>query len=111
MMPVVLELLLLVAVVWGLAAWRVPALVWVASAALYLLSWGVLRDGNALLLTLAWGAFLPAAALLSLPPLRQRFISRHLRAWFARVTPEMSTTEREALEAGHRLVGWRSVQW
>ena len=100
MMPVVLELLLLVAVVWGLAAWRVPALVWVASAAMYLLSWGVLRDGNSLLLTLAWGAFLPAAALLSLPPLRQRFISLHLRAWFARVTPEMSTTEREALEAG-----------
>jgi acyl-CoA dehydrogenase len=91
---------MLIAVVWGLAAWRVPALVWVVSTALYLLSWGVLRDGNALLLTLAWGAFLPAAALLSLPPLRQRFISRHLRAWFARVMPEMSITEREALEAG-----------
>ncbi|MBI5041422.1 MAG: acyl-CoA dehydrogenase [Gammaproteobacteria bacterium] len=99
-MPVVFEALLLLAVAWGLAAWRAPALVWFATGALYLLSWSLWRDGNAPSLSLAWGAFLPIAALLSFPPLRRRFISRHLRAWFARVTPEMSTTEREALEAG-----------
>lgn len=95
-----MELFLLAAVVWSLAAWRAPALVWFASGAFYLVSWNLWRDGNAALLTLAWLAFLPAAVLLSSPPLRRRFISRPLRAWFARVTPDMSTTEREALEAG-----------
>jgi len=52
------------------------------------------------LLALAWIAFLPIACLTGIPPLRRRFISRHLRAWFARATPEMSITERQALEAG-----------
>lgn len=100
MLPLGVEIILLIAVAWGLSAWRAPALLWITTIALYLLSWGVWRDGNLLILTFVWMAFLPVALLLGVPPLRQRFISRYVRAWFASVTPEMSTTEREALEAG-----------
>ena len=100
MLPVAVEFALLLGCVWGLAAWRVPGWVWLTAGALYLLSWGLWRDGNAVLLTFAWVAFLPVACLIGIPPLRRRFISGHLRSWFARVTPEMSITERQALEAG-----------
>lgn len=100
MMPFGMELLVLLGAGWALAAWRAPALVWSALGALYLLGWSLWRDGNAVLLVFAWLVFLPTATLLGLPALRRRIISRPLRAWFARVTPEMSTTEREALEAG-----------
>lgn len=100
MLPAVLELALLLGFAWGLAAWRAPGWIWLATGALYLLGWSLWRDGNVVLLVLAWAAFLPIACLTGLAPLRRRFISRHLRAWFARATPEMSVTERQALEAG-----------
>ena len=100
MLPIGVELLVLLGVAWALAAWRAPALVWSTAGTLYLLIWTIWRDGNAIVLSLAWLAFLPSAVLLSIPPLRRRWISRRLRIWFARVTPEMSSTEREALEAG-----------
>ena len=41
-----------------------------------------------------------AAAVLLLPPLRRALITRHIFALFKRILPQMSDTEREALEAG-----------
>lgn len=100
MLSIGLEVLTLVGIAWTLAAWRAPGAVWAGGAALYLVSWSVWRDANAAALAFAWLLFLPIVVLLTVPLLRRRIISRPLRAWFARVTPEMSTTEREALEAG-----------
>lgn len=100
MLPIVAELLVLMAVAWGLAATRAPAFAWAATGALYLLSWSLWRDANIVLLVFAWLVFVPTAAIVSIRPLRRRLISRHVRAWFASVIPEMSNTEREALEAG-----------
>lgn len=100
MLLAVLELALLLGFAWGFAAWRAPGWIWLMTGALYLLGWSLWRNGDVVLLALAWIAFLPIACLTGIPPLRRRFISRHLRAWFARATPEMSITERQALEAG-----------
>jgi acyl-CoA dehydrogenase len=100
MLPAVLELAALLGFVWGLAAWRAPGWAWLATGVLYLLTWSLWRDGNVVLLMFGWAVFLPVAGMTGIPPLRRRFISRHLRAWFARVIPEMSATERQALEAG-----------
>jgi acyl-CoA dehydrogenase len=100
MLPFVVESLLLIALAWALAAARAPALIWSAAGFAYLLSWTLWRDGNALPLIFAWLIFLPTASVLTVPPLRRALLSRHLRAAFARVVPDMSTTEREALEAG-----------
>nr|WP_301288474.1 acyl-CoA dehydrogenase [Natronospira proteinivora] len=51
-------------------------------------------------LVISWGIFLLAAGLLNIAPLRRALISRPALAGFRRVMPEMSDTEREALEAG-----------
>ncbi|MFN2310008.1 MAG: acyl-CoA dehydrogenase [Gammaproteobacteria bacterium] len=99
-MPWMIEVLLLGALAWGLSAARAPALAWSLAGAAYLLSWSLWRDGHLALLIPAWLIFLPAATLLTLRPLRRALLSRHLRRVFAQAVPEMSTTEREALEAG-----------
>lgn len=100
MLSVLFETSLLIGVAWAMMAWRVPAIGWLLAGSLYLLSWSVWRDGHWAALTLAWLVFLPVASLLAIPALRREVLSRRLRAWFASVVPEMSTTEREALEAG-----------
>jgi acyl-CoA dehydrogenase len=49
---------------------------------------------------IALAIFAPLALVLNLPPLRQALITRFVLAWFKGTLPEMSSTEREALEAG-----------
>ncbi|MBM3345029.1 MAG: acyl-CoA dehydrogenase [Betaproteobacteria bacterium] len=44
--------------------------------------------------------FLIVAVILNLPPLRRALISDALLAWFRRILPAMSQTEREAIDAG-----------
>ena len=100
MLAITIELALLIVAVWGLAAVRAPGFVWVLATSAYLLSWGLLRDGNLVVLAFAWLVFLPIAGILSVPALRRRLLTRHLRAAFVAVVPDMSRTEREALEAG-----------
>ena len=39
-------------------------------------------------------------ALLAIKPLRRALITRHVLGWFKNVLPEMSATEREAIQAG-----------
>jgi acyl-CoA dehydrogenase len=49
--------------------------------------------------------FLTAAfALFAIKPLRQRLLTQHIMKWFGQSMPTISSTEREALEAG--TVGW-----
>lgn len=47
-----------------------------------------------------WTLFLAAAALLNLTPLRRSLLTRPVFEFFRRVLPPMSSTEREAIEAG-----------
>ena len=53
---------------------------------------------------LMWLLFVPLLVVLNLRPVRRRLLSAPLLAVFRRVLPSMSSTEREALEAG--TVGW-----
>lgn len=99
-MPIGLELILLGAAIWFMLAWRVPALGWLAAGFIYLLSWSIWRDGHWALLSLGWLVAIPLLALFAITPLRRELLGRRLRAWFASVVPDMSATEREALEAG-----------
>ena len=48
----------------------------------------------------AWIVFAAVALLLNLPALRRRVLTRHAFSLYRRVLPPMSTTEREAIEAG-----------
>jgi acyl-CoA dehydrogenase len=98
-MTVVLIVLVLIALVWLLAFIGAPLLAWLgAYAAFYvaLLAIGAIGTVGAVVL----GIPLLVLALLAVKPLRRALISRPALGWFKRVLPEMSATEREAIEAG-----------
>ena len=54
----------------------------------------------------AWGIFIPIAALSSVTSLRRALIIKPLLAFYRKIMPSMSDTEREALEAG--TVWWEA---
>ncbi|ABI57466.1 acyl-CoA dehydrogenase [Alkalilimnicola ehrlichii MLHE-1] len=77
---------------------RLP--VWTAAVALYLLGLWVVGAASGAAVALAALVLAPVALLFNLPALRRRVITRPLFQAFKRVLPPMTTTEREALEAG-----------
>lgn len=86
--------------VWGLAYVGAPLIVWTLAAGLLLIALkllGVLGAGG---LAIAGGVYAALALLLNLRPLRRMLVTRPIFAAFKKVLPEMSATEREALEAG-----------
>ena len=58
--------------------------------------WG---EGGWIWTSILWALFAPMA-LLNLPPLRLTFVTRRFLRVYRRMLPSMSSTEREALEAG-----------
>ena len=85
---------------WVLAFIGAPLLVWTAVigaglAALYL--GGVMGVTGAVI---SAAIFLPLAVLLNVQALRRNILTKPIFAGFKKVLPEMSSTEREALEAG-----------
>ena len=85
---------------WALAFIGAPLLVWTAAIGaglIGLVAAGVLGSLGA---TIAAAIFVPLAALLNIRSLRSSVLTRPIFAAFKRVLPEMSSTEREALEAG-----------
>ena len=95
-----LELIVVVAVAWGLAAYRSPAWAWIGVIGGYLLLWPGFHDASGWLMAPAWLIFVPAAALLGVPPLRRRYLSAPILDMFRKLMPTVSDTEREALQAG-----------
>ncbi|MDH4558622.1 acyl-CoA dehydrogenase [Pseudomonas sp. BN417] len=74
-----------------------PALTLVAG---FLLAMGLFSRAPGWLLLLLWLPWLAVALPLALPELRRKWLSAPLFAWFQRVLPPMSETERDAIEAG-----------
>ncbi len=91
----VMAFVVLLALVWLLAYFRVKLWAWTITAATVLGYWTVAGGGMA-----AWPVFVLAAAILNIVPLRRALVSRPLFGLFRKVLPPMSQTEREALEAG-----------
>ena len=99
-MAIFIELLVVVAAVWSLAARRAPAWAWSGTIALYLLAWPGIHSVNPWALTPVWLVFIPVAILLGVASLRCTVISNPVMDMFRRMMPSVSDTEREALEAG-----------
>ncbi len=92
--------LIAVAAFWVLAYVGAPLIVWTAAVAAYLFGlWGTDLLG-ATGITVALVLFVPPALLFNLPVLRRSIATRWIFAGFKKVLPEMTSTEREALEAG-----------
>ncbi|SEI14665.1 acyl-CoA dehydrogenase [Pseudomonas asplenii] len=83
-----------------LAHRRIAALPALGVVALYLLAMGTLGHAPGGLMLVLWLVLAAVAVPLLLPDLRRRFFSAPLFAWFRKVLPPMSATERDAIDAG-----------
>lgn len=84
----------------ALAYFRAPLWVWTILAAALLFLLTLIAPGRTVVLSALWGAFIVIGLVLNVPLLRRQAISNHLFGVFAHALPPMSSTEREALEAG-----------
>ena len=85
---------------WLLAFLDAPLLVWTIAAGLGLIGLAAAGALGGFGLTIAALIYLPLALLLNLKSLRSSIITKPIFAAFKKVLPDMSETEREALEAG-----------
>lgn len=96
----VIWLLLLLLAVAGLAYNRVAILPALGLVAAYLLLFNLFGHAPSWLHGLLWLLWAAVAVPVALPELRRRLITGPLFAWFRKVLPPMSDTEREAIDAG-----------
>jgi acyl-CoA dehydrogenase len=92
---------------WGLAYLGAPIWVWSVTAVLSLaiVQW-MIPDFSLcyLVLWITLGLCIPV---LNFPVIRRKILTQFLFRWFQKAIPQMSITEREAIEAGNS--GWESV--
>jgi len=89
-----------IAVVWGLAYFRVNRFGWIAGAALFLFALDLWSGIGSIASAFLWAVFLAAAIVIGVPGLRRSFLSDRLLKWFRAALPQVSQTEQEALDAG-----------
>ena len=89
-----------IAVMWALAYFCAPAWLWTLVAAAGLLGLGLSGCASPVVLTLACMIFAILALLLNSSPLRRAMLGKPLLQLFRKILPQMSSTEKEALEAG-----------
>jgi len=88
------------AVALGLAIFRAPIFVWTAAAAVLGASWATILGLGATANAGLLAGFGAVAMALNLPALRRRLLSDPILAVFRRILPDMSQTEKEAIDAG-----------
>lgn len=89
-----------IVLVWALAYFCVPAWLWTVTAVAGLLALGFSGYASPLVMALAWIIFAIVALLLNPSPIRRAVLGKPLLGLFRKILPQMSSTEKEALEAG-----------
>ncbi len=84
---------------WVLAFHKAHLRTWIVGSGLWLLVVTLFAGGLSFLLSIIWLGWL-FVALCNHPPFRMHFVSGPLFSLYRRLLPDMSDTEREALEAG-----------
>ena len=97
-------LIVTLATLWVLAYTRANTVTWIVAPFALLIALGLSGLGSGFPLLLLWLIYLTCILFYARPALRRRAISGPLLNKFRQVMPSMSSTEREALEAG--TVGW-----
>ncbi|MDN0082900.1 acyl-CoA dehydrogenase [Crenobacter sp. SG2305] len=96
--------ILLIVLIGALAYWRAPILAWTIGFAAWL---AALQFGVSITVSsIVWGVFVVIAVVLNLPPLRRAVFTGPVFGVFKKITPAMSQTEQEAINAG--TVWWDS---
>ncbi|MGB0220245.1 MAG: acyl-CoA dehydrogenase [Sinimarinibacterium flocculans] len=99
-MTALVTTLVAVLAAWALAFAGAPLLVWTAAIGVLLLALKGLGLIGTTAFAIAGTVFVALALLLNLRPLRRAVLTAPIFGVFKKVLPEMSSTEREALEAG-----------
>lgn len=95
-----LHVVTLLTVIFICGYFRTPSWVWAPSIALILLGFSLYTQASWLALTLYWTLFLAVSIIALLPPLRRKLLTNHLFRYAKRMTPKISQTEQEAIDAG-----------
>lgn len=99
-MNALLIVLAAIAVIWALAYHRLPAIAWTVAAAAGIGLLSAYAGWSQSLLAVLWAAFIVVALLANPTPVRRALLSRPLLGLFRKILPQVSQTEREALDAG-----------
>jgi acyl-CoA dehydrogenase len=89
-----------VAVFLALAYFQAPILVWTAGAGIMLASWAAAFEFGATANAALAVLFVAVGAALNIPALRRAAISDRVLAIYRRILPDMSATEKDAIDAG-----------
>lgn len=92
-------IILLVSVSWALLYHRCKLIVWTAAMAAILILFSLLNTSG-VTLTICWLIFLIIAVPFNIGPIRKPFITRPIFRIYKKIMPKMSSTEKEALDAG-----------
>lgn len=92
-------LILLCGIIW-LCHRRVSPLPVLGIAAVYVLGLGLFTDTPGVMLAVLWLLLAAVTAFVTLHGLRRQWFTKPMFAWVKRTLPPMSSTEREAIEAG-----------
>ena len=100
MMTILFSVVVAIAIVWALAYHAVSAAVWsvVVGAGLLALTFGGALTG--IFAVIVWAAFIAFAVISNLKSLRQSLVTAPIFKVYKKLLPQMSQTEREALDAG-----------
>jgi acyl-CoA dehydrogenase len=88
------------AVLVSLAYFQAPILVWTIATGVVLGSWAAAYEWGGTALALVFGPYAVLAAILNIVPLRRAVFSDIVLGIFRRILPDMSQTEKEAIDAG-----------
>ena len=84
---------------WALAYHAANRYLWSGAALLWLAAVSLLANVPAVALSLAWGVAIAASVLFCVAPLRRAVVSGPILQIFRRVSPTLSKTEQDALDA------------
>jgi acyl-CoA dehydrogenase len=89
-----------IAVLMTLAYFQAPILIWTVAAGLLAASWAAALQVSAQTGAVLLFLYLFIAPVLVIPALRRRLVSDHILAIFRRILPDMTQTEKDAIDAG-----------
>jgi acyl-CoA dehydrogenase len=104
-MQILLMWILLVGTTGTVAYFRLPLWIWTVATALILAAASLTAFVSPILLSILW-VFFALIAFFNITPLRRMLISRPVFSLYKKIMPAMSSTEKEALDAG--VVTWEA---
>lgn len=100
-MAALIEFIVLIGIVWGLAFYRVKPLVWTIAMGVVLIAFTLLSSLSWLIIVPAWVIYVGSALIFNVADIRKTVLSSKVLKYFLSVLPPISRTEQEALDAGH----------